>query len=203
MRVYLLIILAVILCGLASCKSNITDEVIAENPKEITAFQQYMIDEINLARTNPSAYAELRLKANSEKSTDNGSYLYLKNLAAVGVVTFSQPLNLSASDYANLLAEKNLVEHNADGTPLSRAIRAGFMGSSMGENIAAASASTFNGNLQPQTAAIEFVKILLIDEGVANLGHRVVMLNSKYKTLGIGFTSNTSLHFVVQDFGNQ
>lgn len=195
----------VLLIGIVSCKNTLDDSATIDTPINITSFQQYMLDEINLARTSPAGYAELRLKADMENSTDNGSYLYLKNLPSIGALSFSYPLNLSASNYASFLAEKNLMGHNEDGTPLKRAIIVGFTGSSIGENIAASSGDSFNSVLNPKEAAIEFVRVMIIDEGVVDLGHRMTMLNSKYKTVGIGFKRNTASTYVnynVQDYGN-
>lgn len=199
------LITAAILVVLAGCTNALTEDTSIAVPSEVTAFQQYMLDEINLARTNPAEYAEVRLKAESELSADNGSYLFLKNMVPAGAVTFNHSLNQSASNYANLLSVNNLAEHNADGTPLKRALRAGFAGSSTGENIAIASENSFNAVLNPRSAAIAFVRILIIDEGVEGFGHRLTLLSSKYKTVGIGFTQNSALpvlNYVVQDFGN-
>lgn len=198
------LILAAIFIGFVSCSKDVVDDAF-ESPKDITAFQQYMLDEINFARTNPAEYADSRLKADNERSADNGSYLHLKNAIPVGSITFNHSLNLSATNYALFLAMNNKAEHYADGTPLKRAIRAGFTGSSTGENVAVASENSFDAILNPRSAAIGFVRILIIDQGVADLGHRVIMLNSKYKTVGIGFTQNFNtllLNYIVQDFGN-
>ncbi len=195
----------VLLIGIVSCKNTLDDTATIDTPIIITSFQQSMLDEINLARTNPAEYAELRLKADMNNSADNGSYLYLKNLSPLGALSFSNPLNVSASNYASFLAEKNLMGHNEDGTPLKRAIIVGFTGSSIGENIAASSGDSFNSVLNPKEAAIDFVRIMIIDEGVSDLGHRMTMLNSKYKTIGIGFKRNTASTYVnynVQDYGN-
>jgi uncharacterized protein YkwD len=199
------LIIVIILFGFVGCNTALIEEISIEKTKDITAFQQYMLDEINFARTKPLEYAELRLKVENENSKDNGSYSYLKNSTQVEAVSFSQALNQSATDYAAFLAEKNLLEHCADGTPLKRAIRAGFTGTTTGENIAAASENCYNPVLNSKSAAIEFVRILIIDEGVADVGHRLIILNPKYTAVGIGFTQNTAtptLNYVVQDFGN-
>jgi len=199
------VILATILIGLVSCNTDMVDEALVESPKDITAFQQYMLDEINLARTNPTVYAESRLKPEAESLADNGSYLYLKKSSPVGALSFNSSLNLSSSKYAGFLAEKNLMGHNEDGTPLKRAITVGFTGTAIGENIAASSGETYNALLNARSAAIGFVKIMIIDEGVSDLGHRLVMLSSKYKTVGIGYVRNTASTYVnynVQNFGN-
>ncbi len=176
-----------------------------ENPVSVTPFQQFMLDEINIARTNPAVYAELRLKADKENSSDNGSYLFLKNLTPTGGLIFNNSLNLSASNYAVFLAQKNLMGHNEDGTPLKRAVIVGFEGSCIGENIAACSNDNFNPILNAQTAAISFVRVMIIDDGVADFGHRLIILDTKFKSIGIGFTRNTASTFInynVQDFGN-
>ena len=196
----------IFLIGLVSCKSYLTDDSPStEIPKDITLFQQYMLDEINFARTKPAEYTESRLKAFNDHSTDNGSYQYLKNLTPVTALSFSNALNQSATKYAVFLANNNLIGHDADGTPLSRAIREGYTGSLLGENIAGASDNLFNATLNPQSAAIGFVSLLIIDDGVADFGHRLIMLNSKYKIVGIGFGRNTAsiyINYRVQDFGN-
>ena len=198
--------LILILIGFISCKKALVDDVPIEIPKNITAFQQYTIDEINFARSKPAEYADLRLKSYKETTTDNGSFQYLKNLTPVGELSFSNALNQSATKYAVFLADNNLMGHDGDGTPLSRSIREGYTGSSLGENIAGASDNLYNVSINPQTTAIEFVRLLIIDEGIADLGHRLIMLNSKYKTVGIGFGRNTSsiyINYTVQDFGVQ
>jgi len=203
-KIIKLLLFAIIMFGMVSCKTGIVEDAMVEGPADVTLFQQYMLDEINLARTDPATYADLRLKTDYDNSADNGSYLFLKNSVAVGAITFNSCLNESASNYAIFLAEKNLAEHNADGTPLKRAIRAGFTGSSTGENIAIASENIFNANVNPQSAAIGFVRILLIDKGVEDIGHRLILMNSKYTFVGIGFTRNstsTVLNYLVQDFG--
>jgi uncharacterized protein YkwD len=199
------LILATMLIGFVSCNTDIVDEALTESPKNINSFQQYMLDEINLARTNPAMYAESRLKAEKESASDNGSYLHLKNTAPVSALSFNESLNMSSSKYALFLAEKNLMGHNEDGTPLKRAITVGFTGTSIGENIAASSGESYNATLNARSAAIGFVKIMIIDEGVKDLGHRLVMLNPKYKTVGIGYVRNTSstyINYNVQNFGN-
>ena len=196
---------AAIFVGLAGCSTPLVEDIKIESSLYITAFQQYMLDEINFARVNPDEYAESRLKEDNDNSLDNGGYLFLKKMTPVGSVTFNNSLNLSASDYALFLAENNRAEHNADETPIKRAIRAGFKGTLTGENIAFASPSCYNAILNPRSAAIGFVRIIIIDEGVADVGHRLILLNSKYKTVGIGFTQNSAvpmLNYVVQDFGN-
>jgi len=196
--------LILILVGFVSCKSFVIDSPSIDIPKDITPFQQYVLDEINFVRTKPVDYAELRLKSYKDALTDNGGYQYLKSFTPVAALSFKNVLNQSATKYAAYLAINNVISHDADGTPLSRAIREGYTGSSLGENIAGASDNLYDATLNPQSAAIGFVRLLIIDEGVIDLGHRLIMLNSKYKTIGIGFgrnTVSTYVNYSVQDFG--
>jgi len=205
MKLIVVPFLALLLFGLVGCKNTLIEEAVPESPKNISVFQQSMLDEINLARTNPALYAEQRLKSDKGNSTDNGSYDYLVNLTPVGSISFCNCLNESAINYAQYLSEKNVMGHNEDGTPLKRAMSEGFVGTSVGENIAAASGDSFNSTIDPKSAAVGFVRIMIIDAGVDDLGHRLTILNSKYKTVGIGFSHNSASTYVnynVQDFGN-
>jgi hypothetical protein len=204
MKEYL--ILVILLISLISCESSMVEEEEVMPPLILTPFQQAMLDEINLARTNPAQYAETRLKSEMENGDDNGSFQYLKNLSPLGALTFCKSLTLSASSYSAFLSDKNLMGHDENGTPLKRAIIVGFEGSTVGENIAASSGDSFNPNLNPRIAAISFVKIMIIDERVADISHRLTILNPKYKTLGVGFSRNTASTFInynVQDFGDK
>ncbi len=197
-------IIMLLIVMLISCKPSLDNENAVAIPQAITSFQQNMLDEINLARTNPAGYAELRLKSVNDESADNGSYLYMRNLAPSSALSFNQTLNLSASNYALFLAEKNLMGHDLNGTPLKRAITLGFQGCSIGENIAASTGDSYDPTLDSKTAAIHFVLIMIIDNGVADLGHRLTMLNPTYSTIGIGYSKNPASTFVnynVQDYG--
>jgi len=186
-----------------SCDIALLDD--AETEKQcVTIFRDSMLKEINLVRTNPAVYAETRLKSVMETNTDNGSYLYLKRLTAVGAISFNDSLNKSASEYVMKL--KDSLSHCFQGTSLDRALIAGYSGTAIGENIAAATPNSFNAMLNAEGAAIEFMKILIIDEGVKYSGHRLVILNPKYKTAGVGYKRNTSgkyINYVVQIFGNR
>ncbi|HEY3390423.1 MAG TPA: CAP domain-containing protein [Prolixibacteraceae bacterium] len=201
-----LLILIVVMTGLGGCKISELKKAANEKTSYITDFQQYTLKEINLARVHPSEYAELRLKANKDYSTDNGSYDYLRNLMPVGPLTINQSLHQSATKYAMLLAQKKLIKNDADGTPLSRAIRNEYRGNIVGENIAVNSEKKSDARLNPRDAAISFVKLLIIDKGVDNFGHRETILHSSFSSVGVGFGQDTTgicTNYVVQDFGNR
>ena len=154
-------ILALLLITLISCKPTLVNDTASETPQAVNAFQQASLDEINLARTSPAMYADLRLKTFTVDSTDNGSYSYLKNLTPRQSLTFNSSLNLAASNYAAYLAENNLMGHDFNGNPLKRAITVGFTGYSIGENIAAATGDECNSASDPKMAAIHFVQLMM------------------------------------------
>ena len=204
MKTLTISILALLLITLFSCKPSLDKDAAIEIPQVISVFQQSMLDEINLVRTGPAAYADLRLKTEMLNSFDNGSYLYLKSLAPIPALIFKNSLNLAATNYAKFLAVNNLMGHDEDGNPLKRAIIQGFDGCSIGENIAASTLDECNSELDPKIAAINFVKLMIIDRGVSDLGHRLTLLNASSTTVGIGYGRNplsTFINYNVQDFG--
>jgi Cysteine-rich secretory protein family len=205
MRIISLSILGFLLFTLFNCKPSLDTRTTPEVSAQVTSFQQMMLAEINFARTDPAGYAETRLRSALDDSVDNGSFMYMKGKTPLLPLSFNYALNLSASNYALFLAQKDLMGHNQNGTPLKRAITVGFVGSSVGENIAASTSDYFNSILDPQTAAMNFVKIMIIDAGVDDLGHRMTLLSPIYTTIGIGFSRNPTSTFVnysVQDYGN-
>ncbi len=204
MKTNLLVLFSFSLLVLVSCQKNLNTEEPISAPKSISVFQQQMLDEVNFARTNPQGYAESRLKDAFLKGTDNGCYTFMKTVVPVSTISFNNALNISAGNYAQFLADKNLMGHNQDGTPLKRAVTVGFTGSSIGENIAASTSDAYNGVADPSLAALNFVRLLLIDTGVADLGHRLTMMNATYSTVGIGYSHNVSstfVNYIVQDYG--
>lgn len=193
-----------LLALLISCTKILIEEPVIKKAS-VTAFQQAMFDEINYARTKPADYAEQRLKSYRMAETDNGSYLYLTSLSPVAAVSFNSTLNKSATDYASFLAANNVFGHLEDTTPALRALRAGYTGTIVGENLAAAQPDSYNALVNAQTAAIYFVRDIIIDNGIPDLSHRLILLNNKYTSLGIGSARNTSSNYInycVQNFGN-
>jgi hypothetical protein len=144
--------LFIFLAGIAGCQNRLEVEPILSTAGPVTLFQQFVLDEVNLVRTNPAGYAELRLKADRIDSTDNGSYSFVHQLTPLEPLKLNTLLNLSATNYA-----------------------------------------------------INFVRVLIIDQGIKDLGHRNTILNSKYKSMGVGFCRNSAsafINYTVQDFGN-
>lgn len=200
MRHLKLYIISGMLIGLALAARASGDE---ETPK-LEAFRKYMLDEVNFVRTRPAEYAEIRLLENKKISTDNGAYEYLKKIKPVKTLALNEILNSTALKYAELLARKNVFNHYADGTPFERAKKEGYRFSSMAENIACGTESFYNALVNPESSAIEFVKMLIIDRDIKDLGHRHTLMNPVYRSAGFGFSRNPSsncINYVVQDFG--
>lgn len=183
------LLLCILLIG---CKDEFLDT-------PINLFSKQILNEINFVRTHPQEYAELRLA----QENNNGSYLYLKSLSSTVPVTLNDALNKMANHYVNIL--KDSLSHYLEGSLMLRAIDAGYDGTIVGENIAASTSDVFNAFITPEEAAIEFVRILIVDEGVEDLGHRKLILNSKYKVMGFAYKRDLSgkyKNYLVQIFGN-
>ena len=172
---------------------------------DFTQFQKSILDEINNIRTDPSGYAETRLKSYYDSSTDNGAYTDIKSRNAVGSLELQDQLCSAASKYAQYLAEDNVFGHYENGSPAERCEAEGYDYYS-GENIGAGSYSYYNAEDDPVTAAEEFVVMWVIDMNVDGVGHRENIMSSTHKKLGAGFfrdTNSTYENYAVLDFGYQ
>lgn len=187
---------------------SIAGENIGKEEKEqpnLKEFRNIMLDEVNFVRTNPKGYAENRLRSSMKEGEDNGAYTYLKKAKPTGKLKFNETLNSISLEYARFLADKDKFSHTAEGTPFTRAKKAGYKYMAMAENIACGNDPQLNIAENQSYAATEFVKMLIIDKGVKDLGHRHTLLNPIYKSVGFGFGHNPTsycINYVVQDFGN-
>jgi uncharacterized protein YkwD len=103
------------------------------------------------------------------------------------------------------MATHNVFGHYERLTPAERCAEAGYEFYS-GENLSAGSFPAYHAEADPETAAIAFVEMLVIDEGVVGVGHRENLLNDLHRVVGIGFhrdTESTYHNYYVQDFGRQ
>lgn len=177
----------------------------AETGTNYSVFQEKVLEEINFARTNPVSYAETRLRNSYNTNSDNGAYNDIRNRTPVGPVELQSRICRAASKYAVYLAQHNVFGHYENSTPPARCQAEGYHNFS-GENLAAGSYSSLNADINPETAAIEFVVMLIIDQGVPSLGHRHNIMNGVHKKLGVGFsrdTSSTYKNYTVHDFGSK
>ena len=172
---------------------------------DFTLFQESILDEINYIRTDPSGYAEIRLKSYYDSSTDNGAYADIKSRDAEEPLDLQEQLCSAASKYAHYLAENNVFGHYENGSPAERCEAEGYDYYS-GENIGAGSYNYYNAEDDPATAAEALIVMWVIDMGVVGVGHRENIMSSTHKKLGAGFFRNTDStyeNYAVLDFGYQ
>ena len=183
-------------CNDSSCKVSAGDY--------FTDYQRDVLAEINLVRTNPAGYAAKRLAKESGNGTDNGAINELKRHAGLNPLRLNDKLCLAADNYARFMAQHNVFGHNENGTPFTRIKETGYSFHVAGENIAAGSLDALDASASPKQAAIAFVKQLIIDSGIKDVGHRKNILNPYFKELGVGYFRKSGSHYVnytVQDFG--
>jgi uncharacterized protein YkwD len=177
--------------------------------------EQYMLQLINEARTNPAA-AEAQITNNLTPEVQATLQYYNVNLQAVQQTianTTPQPpvawnanLASAASAQSNYMAQNQVQSHaGANGsTPQQRIQQAGYNNiTSSNENAYAYSSS-----------ALESMQAFLIDWGVPSDGHRItiqqpgVSAQNAYRDVGVGIVqspSNSSVgpEVVTQDFASQ
>jgi uncharacterized protein YkwD len=176
-----------------------------ESGKATPEFDQLVLEEVNFLRSNPREYAEKRLKAEFAEGEDNGAFDFLSKMKPVNKLVLNDKLNRLANSYARVIALKKTLSHNYNGNPMKRANKAGYFGM-IGENLAAGSEDKYNAFENPQSAAIEFVKMLVIDRGVKDFGHRKILTESRFKEMGVGFYRDPKdklKNYFVQEFGSQ
>lgn len=173
-------------------------------------FAVALLKEVNYARTNPSGYAAERLLSYYNSGTDNGAYLDLKNnYSAMTALTLNTRLNKAADKYAKVMGDNDHFDHyGPDGkSPFERMAAEGYSYSTAGENIAWSGYPNADASSSAENAAIYFMLQWIIDEGYPsnNAGHRINIMKSTFKEIGIGFYTapgtSYNKHYSVQDFG--
>lgn len=192
-----------VLMTIVSCSDDLTGTGGSTVSTGEELFRKAMIEEINMARTEPQRYAAERLKSYYDLGDDNGAYNELMAFTAVPALSEQEQLTAAADKYAQFLAVNNLFSHTADGSPNERCKREGYEYYS-GENIAAGSYSVYSVEADPETAAREFILMWIIDEGIEGVGHRRNILREGNIRIGIGYhydANSTYKNYAVQDFG--
>jgi len=197
--------LGIFLLLMNSCTRDLLSSSELSQPDENEiVFREKTLEEINFVRTSPSEYAIERLDDQYKSNNDNGAYEDLLTQEEQSPLVLNSQLTLAADKYSQFLATSGGWSHTEDGTPSERCEREGYHSFS-GENIAAGSHSHFSIESNPEEAAIQFVVLLIIDEGVEGVGHRKNILGSSHKSVGIGFHYDAQSNYVnysVQDFGS-
>ncbi|MFP4564570.1 MAG: CAP domain-containing protein, partial [Spirochaetia bacterium] len=131
--------------------------------------------------------------------------LDMKSRQAVPAVSLQDQLTRAAMGYAEYLADNDVFGHEENGTPVDRCEAEGYFHFS-GENLAAGNSLGMDGANNPDEAAIVFVRLLIIDEGIPDVGHRVNIMLSVHRSVGIGYAKNFNsdyVNYTVQDFGSR
>jgi uncharacterized protein YkwD len=161
----------------------------------LTEAEREVIQEMNLARTDPKAYAEfikayrathiegnifarngMRMMTQEGLPAVDEAIAFLEEVKPVGPLKPSKGLSLASKSHADDIGPKGIVGHvGSNGSTFKQRIEAqGRWDGEIGENI----------SFGP-TKAREIVMLLIIDDGVPNRGHRVNIFNKKYGRSGV------------------
>jgi uncharacterized protein YkwD len=170
------------------------------SPSEIpylSTLEKGVVDEYNLARTNPKQYAailaeykkfyngryidipgEIRIITNEGVSAIDEAIRFLETASTCPPLTPSKGMSKAAKDHVNDIGPKSIVGHSgSDGSnPSIRMQRYGKWQKTAGENISFGKKN-----------AREIVIQLIVDDGVASRGHRKNIFNPNYRRIGVGF----------------
>src|SRR5947209_478663 len=175
----------------------------AANNFVLSALEQEMLDEINLARTNPQAYAgyleQLRpyfkgnifqLPGRAGLTTQEGASALedairvMRQTKSLNPFTLSRGMSLGANLLVKDEGPKGLTGHKGtDGSFCEQRIeRFGAWQGSVGENLS-----------YGKETARQRIMTLLIDDGFADRGHRTRLLSTDFKVAGISCGDHAQL----------
>jgi uncharacterized protein YkwD len=181
-------------------------------PRKIRAgLAREVAREIDLLRKNPKAYARhlealrarydgkiLRLDGRDPIRTREGrkpldeAIKRLKRTKPLGALTWEAGLARAAADHAKDIGRRGVVDHFGPKgeSPADRVARYGVLQGRGGENIAVAFGE-----------ARMVVVYLLIDDGIADRGHREALLDKRYEQVGVACGPHETYRVVcVMDF---
>lgn len=168
-----------------------------EGDKFLTALEQEVVREINLARQNPKAYAkfieqltpyyvgkQIRRPGKIAIITEEGvgaaeeAIRFLRSVKPVSALKSSKGMSLGARDHVEDQGPTGATGHEGrDGSQVwDRVNRYGTWQQLIGENIS-----------YGRDTAREIVIGLIIDDGVPGRGHRTSIFNSDFKVIGVAY----------------
>lgn len=187
--------LLLLLGGVLTASAVFSRSLVVDKPAYLSALENSVLDELNLARTNPQTYAKIlqdyrnqfqgRLVKRPGKidlSTTEGTAAVdeaireLKGRKPMQGFRISRGMSLAAKDHVKDTGPRGLTGHRgSDGsTPFDRMNRHGRWLRSAGENIS-------YGNDEGREVIIQ----LIVDDGVAGRGHRKNIYNPAFEVVGI------------------
>jgi uncharacterized protein YkwD len=153
-----------------------------QTPDSDPASPDAVIHEINFARENPAAYADLAAESRPLHMIERGRAVdeavrFLKSTRPLPPLTLSNGLCHAAADHCAEQVDGEIGHAGKDhSSPGDRINRYGTWISSCGENIS-----------YGQKTARAIVLTLIIDDGVRSRGHRKNIFNSRFTVAGAAF----------------
>ena len=167
----------------------------AANIASLTQMEKDIILYCNLARLDGSKFwAKYGDQAKGSAQYVSSLESDLKSTKNLTMLTPEKSLMEAAAYHANDMSKNNFFEHSSsDGTSFGDRVYGFYDGNAIAENISAGMGT-----------AIGVVMQLLVDDGLASLGHRKNILGAKYVAIGVKTaTHNTWRTVTVQDFGDK
>ena len=166
-----------------------------------TAAEQAHLEAINRARLNPVAEA-----ANFGIDLNEGLAPATISNNPVEPLTMNAFLLSAARAHSQDMINNDYFDHNTQSngeTPFVRMEDAGFQISSAGENIAYRGST---GSINALTTILQMHEDLFVDDGYAGRGHRINILRSGFKEVGLGtafgqYEIYTNSYMITCDFG--
>ncbi|HIK13657.1 MAG TPA: hypothetical protein IGS52_25925 [Oscillatoriaceae cyanobacterium M33_DOE_052] len=177
-----------------------TDDLLAQ-AGYLTEFDKEVIAEVNKARENPAAYAEILAAMRPSYNGQEGvaaldeAIAFLRAASPLPPLQPSPGMSMAATDHVNDTGPKGISGHDgSDGSSsFERLDRYGDRSGYVGENIS-------YGMNSPQDVAAQ----LIIDDGVPSRGHRENIFNPQYQFIGVDTGSHAQYQtMTVLNFAGQ
>jgi serralysin len=174
---------------------------------EPTAQDQLMLELLNRARSNPQA--EINRLSVMAGDINEGLTPGTITTESKQPLAFNLKLLETAKGHSQWLLANSVFDHTGkDGsTPDTRVTKSGYNWSTVGENLAWQGTT---GNIDWTGSVKQQHDDLFVDKDIANRGHRVTMMNPKFREVGISsivgnFTDNGTVYnsvMTTQNFGS-